>query len=139
MRILAILWTACLVRLCSAGCLGGGTRDDEVTDQAEQGGSNEVSTENISTPPTQQGQAAKPATPVTQSAGQGDDAIDLAHPDMTKVDILRASRNEVEKKEYYPTGASKVTSVVDGDKELWKKDEDYQKFLSATLSSKGKS
>ncbi|AFZ80773.1 hypothetical protein BEWA_001800 [Theileria equi strain WA] len=65
--------------------------------------------------------------------------LDLASPDESKVDILRASRNEVEKKEYYPKDTSKITTVMDGNKELWKKDEDYQKFLSATLSSKGKS
>ncbi|EKX72782.1 signal peptide containing protein [Theileria equi strain WA] len=28
MRIIALLWTVCLVRLCSAGCCGGGTTDD---------------------------------------------------------------------------------------------------------------
>ncbi|EKX73049.1 hypothetical protein BEWA_016100 [Theileria equi strain WA] len=46
-------------------------------------------------------------------------ALDLTKPDESKVDILKVSRNEVEKKEYYPKDTSKITTVVDGEAQLW--------------------
>ncbi|EKX73342.1 signal peptide containing protein [Theileria equi strain WA] len=54
MRVLAVLWTVCLVRLCSAGCFGcfgKGKTNDRVTVQAVQGGSREASTGNLRSPP----------------------------------------------------------------------------------------
>ncbi|EKX74394.1 signal peptide containing protein [Theileria equi strain WA] len=54
MRILAVLWTVCLVRLCSAGCFGcfgKGKTNDRVTVQAVQGGSREASRDNLRSPP----------------------------------------------------------------------------------------
>ncbi|EKX73016.1 signal peptide containing protein [Theileria equi strain WA] len=68
MRILAVLWTVCLVRLCSAGCFGcfgKGKTNDRVTVQAVQGGSREASRDNLRSPP--QKPVEFPTGPQTQA------------------------------------------------------------------------
>ncbi|EKX73539.1 signal peptide containing protein [Theileria equi strain WA] len=140
MKVFSVLFTVSLVGLCH-----GGGDDGKGALKRAVGGKQPTPNPAQPTPqklPRANGQsAAQPgqkATPSTQQ-GQGDDTLDLAHPDMTKVNLVTDCKNGIKTKRYTPTGASKVTSVVDGDKELWKKAEDYQKFLSATLSSKGNS
>ncbi|EKX73540.1 signal peptide containing protein [Theileria equi strain WA] len=121
MKILAVLWTVCLVGLCHGGgddgkgLKGAVAQQDPVKPvQPNTQGPPGQTQANPSTP-TQQGQAAKP---VTASSGKAD-VLDLASPDESKVDIVKASRNEVEKKEYYPKDTSKITSVMDGGVSMW--------------------
>ncbi|AFZ79500.1 hypothetical protein BEWA_023490 [Theileria equi strain WA] len=168
MKVLTVLLTVCLVGLChcggddSKGALkrGVGSQPTPLPPQGVQGkqgnapaakgetlpsqkgpvqtnGQSAAQPGQKATPPTQQGQPAKPATPVTQSAGQRV-TLDLAHPDRSKVCVDDHYSNGVKTKKYSPKDGYHISSVLDGAKEVWK-GESHQKFLSATLSSKGKS
>ncbi|EKX72700.1 signal peptide containing protein [Theileria equi strain WA] len=97
MRILAVLWTVCLVRLCSAGCCGGGTRDD---DDESYGGS----TENLRSQP-------RHVAPIT---------LNLFNPDESKLEINTRNDEGVLLKTLTPKDGCVISSVMDGDKELWK-------------------
>ncbi|AFZ80954.1 signal peptide-containing protein [Theileria equi strain WA] len=55
----------------------------------------------------------------TKSAGHGD-ALDTANPDETNIDIDEYTESGVSFKGYYPKDAFHISSVVDGNKELWK-------------------
>ncbi|AFZ81005.1 signal peptide-containing protein [Theileria equi strain WA] len=111
MRVLAILWTVCLIRLCSAGfwcCCGGGTTDDNDPPQV------------TSTPP-------KPSTPIT---------LDLAKPDESHINVEEQNIDGVLLKDYLPKDDLHISSVVDGDKELWKASGD-EKCVFVESYSKG--
>ncbi|EKX72621.1 signal peptide containing protein [Theileria equi strain WA] len=116
MRILALLWTVCLVRLCS-GCIKGNETD---YNDGPYGGSEE----NLrSSPP--------------QSAGQDGLVLDLASPDKSKVKIEIDNDKGVTLKTYFPKkGYYIMHQVVDGDKELWTASEG-EGLLFAEVSSKG--
>ncbi|EKX72200.1 hypothetical protein BEWA_046640 [Theileria equi strain WA] len=68
------------------------------------------------------------STPVT---------LNLDKPDDSKIDTTKNEENNgVKHTIYSPKKDYHISSVVDAGKELWKKAEGYQKFLSAKLSTK---
>lgn len=95
MKILAVLWTVCLVRFCSAGCWSccGKSKTND-GDNEPYGGSED----NLS--------SLTPSTAVPQSSETSDSTLDLAKPNESKIDIVKDGRNGVEKNEYYPKDAS---------------------------------
>ncbi|EKX73814.1 signal peptide containing protein [Theileria equi strain WA] len=135
MKILALLWTVCLVRLCSAGfwCCGGSkTHDDEVTVRTVQGGSNKVSTENLRAVPPQQPVESLPQPTEPKEVPQDGINLDLAKPDETTSRL--APRNGLV---LSPHGAFSITSVMDGNQVLWEAKEDNEKYVTINLYSKG--
>ncbi|EKX72400.1 signal peptide containing protein [Theileria equi strain WA] len=144
MRILAVLLTVCLVGLCHCGgddgkgALKGSVGGQQPTPQKlPQVNAQPAAKPNQKATKSAPQQAAKPVTPVTQSAGQG--GVTLAHPDESKVSISEQYSSGVKTKRYTPKRGFNVTSVTHNGEELWKKDEDYKKFISAEVSSKGDS
>ncbi|EKX72386.1 signal peptide containing protein [Theileria equi strain WA] len=118
MKVLALLWTVCLVRFCSAGCCGcfggGKSKSKSKTRTSDDDNEPQVTT--------------KPSTPAT---------LDLANPDTSKLDMHTETESGVSLKTYSPKGGNHVSSVVDADKELWKASGD-EKCLLAEYYAKGK-
>ncbi|EKX72161.1 signal peptide containing protein [Theileria equi strain WA] len=111
MKVLALLWAVFLVRFCSAGFLDrlscfSGSKTDDI--QVEQ--ESQVTT-----------------TPIT---------LDLTKPDETKLDVHTENESEVSFKEYTPKSAFHISSLTDGDKELWKASGD-EKCVFVESYSKG--
>ncbi|EKX72162.1 signal peptide containing protein [Theileria equi strain WA] len=138
MRVLTVLLAVSLVRLCHCGGDNGGAKGGVKGAVAQQDPVKPVQPNTQGPPGQTQANLSTPTQqavkPVTASSGKAD-VLDLANPDESKVDILKASRNKVEKKEYYPKDTSKITSVVDGQTPIWTASEE-DKFLSAKVSSK---
>ncbi|AFZ80302.1 signal peptide-containing protein [Theileria equi strain WA] len=114
MRVLAVLWTVCLVRLCSAGCCGGGTRDD---DDGPYGGS----TENLRSSPS-------------QSSRQDGVALDLSNPDESKLEIRESVTHGVSYRGFIPKSGYHTNKVKDGGKELWKAEAGEKYFLAQSYT-----
>ncbi|AFZ79870.1 signal peptide-containing protein [Theileria equi strain WA] len=123
MRILAVLWTVCLVRLCSAGSLccfrGSKTDDDEVTDQAEQESSNEVSTENLRavppqpTEPKEEDATEAPQSVPSEGYPQELDAQSAGHVDPTPISLDLASPDKDKSQSFdYYFGTNAVQLIV---------------------------
>ncbi|EKX73864.1 signal peptide containing protein [Theileria equi strain WA] len=120
MKVLTVLWTLCLVRFCSAiWCCGKSKTSDD--DNGVYGGS----AENLRSPPT-------PVTTIPNT-------LDLAKPNESKVKVYKDSKNGVEHTTYDPKRGSKITSVVDGDRELWKSSGNEECVLAKFLSKGGNS
>ncbi|EKX73830.1 hypothetical protein BEWA_038680 [Theileria equi strain WA] len=136
MRILAVLWTVCLVRLCSAGfwCCGGSkTDDDEVTVRTVQGGSNEVSTENLRAVPPQHsivpaGQFSSEDSTVPQPAGKDGDVSSLKS-DPGTIDVNHPDNSQCQAFDYYyddnltrliaPISGKSINELKDDTKKIW--------------------
>ncbi|AFZ80935.1 signal peptide-containing protein [Theileria equi strain WA] len=119
MKVLAVLWTLCLVRFCSAiWCCGKSKTSDD--DNGVYGGS----AENLRSPPT-------PVTTIPNT-------LDLAKPNESKVKVYKDSKNGVEHTTYDPKRGSNITSVVDGEAKLCAIP-GGEKLLSAEVSSNGES
>ncbi|AFZ80881.1 signal peptide-containing protein [Theileria equi strain WA] len=122
MKVLAVLWTVCLVRLSYCGGDGGkgGLKEAEKqtpSTHAQNQPQEQQKEQNLQ--PIPQGVQGKPAAPVTKSAGQRV-TLDLSKPDETKVDIVKASKNGVEKKTYYPKKGNPILhQVVDDQSSIW--------------------
>ncbi|EKX72694.1 signal peptide containing protein [Theileria equi strain WA] len=127
MKILVVLWTVSLVRLCSAGCWGKSkTKDD---DNGPYGGSKE----NLRSAPS------KPVVP--QLTGQPTITtpitLDLAKPDETKVNVYKEEEDGVKFEDYSPKNAFHISSVMDGGVTLWKAEGANEKSTFVQSHTKG--
>ncbi|EKX74132.1 signal peptide containing protein [Theileria equi strain WA] len=125
MRVLTVLWTLCLVRLCSAGfwcCSGGGTTDD---DNGPYGGSKE----NLRSAPS------KPVVPQStgQAGGTTPITLDLAKPDETNIRVGNQSRDDgISYRGFIPNSGHHISSVVDGGSSVWKAEKNERcKFVES--------
>ncbi|AFZ79731.1 signal peptide-containing protein [Theileria equi strain WA] len=123
MRILAVLWTVCLVRLCSAGSLccfrGSKTNDDDNAVITVQGGSNEVSTENLRavppqpTEPKEEDATEAPQSVPSEGYPQELDAQSAGHVDPTPISLDLASPDKDKSQSFdYYFGTNAVQLIV---------------------------
>ncbi|EKX72594.1 signal peptide containing protein [Theileria equi strain WA] len=113
MKILALLWTVCLVRLCSAGCwscFSGSKTNDDDSPQAT-------------------------STPVIPSPDHVDGTLitlDLVSPDDTNVDVDSSAPNI---KKYFPKGDVSFYEVKEGTTSIWRAGaNEFCRFVRVSLA-----